>query len=110
MGQLEASHAISDGAGESPFAMAEQFALEQIFRDRSAVHRHKGLAGATGFTMYELRHQFFTGAALASDHDRGRRVGDARQQRAQCTDRFAASNDLGAVIHGLRHRPVAASG
>jgi hypothetical protein len=62
-----------DGARERAFEVAEELALEQRLRNRSAVHRHERVVAPGTGGMDRARHQLLAGAALARDEDVGGR-------------------------------------
>jgi hypothetical protein len=47
VGELEAADPARDRAGEGAALVAEHLALEQLLRNRAAVHRHEPLVGAS---------------------------------------------------------------
>ena len=55
------------GAGESPFLMAEQFALQQRLGQGGAVERYKGLAGARAIRMNGAGDQLFARSTFSTD-------------------------------------------
>ncbi|MCY1179016.1 hypothetical protein D9M73_193930 [compost metagenome] len=59
------------GAGECAFFVAEQFGLDQAFRNGCAVHRNHRCLGASGQVVQGAGHQFFTGARFALDQHVG---------------------------------------
>jgi hypothetical protein len=59
------------GAGEGAFLVAEQFALQQRFRKRRAVHGDKRLVCAGTVAVQGTGDQFLPGAGLARDQDGG---------------------------------------
>ncbi len=70
-------------AGERAIFIAEQFRLQQGFRQRAAIDCHKRSLGARmhgqaacGFAMDGLRHQFLAAAGFAMYQYRGRRTGE----------------------------------
>jgi len=66
-GMLDAADALALGAGEGAALMAEQLALEDGFRDRRAVQRHKRPADARAEVMQAARDLFLAAAGLATD-------------------------------------------
>ena len=56
---------------ERTFFMSKQFALQQIFRNRRAINRHKGIFRAAAVVVNCSRHQLFSGPALTLDQHRG---------------------------------------
>ncbi len=102
---LEFADAAGDGAGERAFLVAEQFAFEQIFRDRGAIDRDERCLGALALAVDVAREHFLTRAALAGDEDRslgGRdllgETHDALHRRIAIDERVAVGRDR------LQHR------
>ena len=50
--------------------MAEQFRLQQVFWNGSAIYRHKLCGGALTFLVNVMRHQFLAGTRFAGDKNR----------------------------------------
>ena len=69
IGFFEFADTTGDGAGERAFLVTEQFAFEQVFRDRCAIHRDEGCLGTAALAVDEAGEHFFTRAALAGDED-----------------------------------------
>jgi hypothetical protein len=67
-------------SGFSSPISSEQDALDQIVRDRRAIHRHEGAAGAVGGALDGARHHLLAYAALALDQDRDVGAGAALGQ------------------------------
>ncbi len=67
VGLLKLSFLVGGGAGKRAFAMAEQFALDQVFGNGGAVHFDKHLVLAQALGMDGVGDQFFAGARLAVD-------------------------------------------
>src|SRR6266566_8045560 len=61
--------------------MSEHLGLEQILRQRRAVDRYQLLTGSPAVMMNQLRQNFLASSALAAEHDRRVRRGDATRQR-----------------------------
>ena len=80
VGLFEAAGAAGDGAGERAFFVAEQFAFQQIFRDRAAVDGDHLLLAARAVFVHRLGDEFLAGAAFAGDQDRRVGAGDAADQ------------------------------
>ena len=75
---------IGDGAGERALHVAEQLALDQLGRDRGAVHLDEGAVAPGRGLVQRARHQLLAGAVLAGDeHPRRRRAHLARSARAR---------------------------
>jgi len=75
MGQLESANPVGHGTRESPLAVPEQLAFNQVFGNGCTVDRYKIAASALGLLMQGAGHQFLAGAALARDQHRGLRIG-----------------------------------
>jgi hypothetical protein len=63
------------GAGKAAFFVAEKFAFHQLGGNGAAVDGNEGFVGARPQFMNEPGHQFFAGAGLAADVDRGLAAG-----------------------------------
>src|SRR5229473_2661199 len=66
-----------DGAREGSFFVAEQFALQQAFRDGSAVNGDKGPVGPQAVGVNGAGHEFLAGSTLAANQDGGIAFGHA---------------------------------
>ena len=55
------------GIGKRPLLVAEQFAFQQRFGDRSAIHGDKRPVAAGAEIMNRLAHHFFAGAVFTQD-------------------------------------------
>jgi hypothetical protein len=71
----KSARAVSTGAGESAFNVTEQFALQQLRRNRRAIHGDKGLCIPPAVHMQRPRHQLFACTSLAQDQHGGVAVG-----------------------------------
>ena len=71
MRRLKLADAARDGAGKRALFMTEKFRLQKIFRNRGAVQRDEGTAGAARFAVNAAREHFLAGAGLAIDQDGG---------------------------------------
>ena len=80
MGQLEPSLALTDGAGERPFLVAEQLALEQRFRQGRAVDGDEREIPPRRSFVHGPRDQLLAGAGLAEDQDGADRLGHMADQ------------------------------
>jgi hypothetical protein len=74
--ELEPARLPRDGAGERALLVAEELALDQIARDRGAVHADERLVLARAVLVERARDELLAGAALARDEHRARRVRD----------------------------------
>ena len=80
LGELEATGATLDGAGEGALLVAEYFTFDQRFRDGGAVDRDEGLHSAGTEVVQRAGDKFLPGAALAGDQNRDIRGRDALDQ------------------------------
>src|SRR6202040_3714866 len=64
---------VDDGAGKRTFDVAEEFALEQLARERGTVDRHKGCVALRAAAVDFAREHAFAGAARAEDENGGGR-------------------------------------
>jgi len=65
VGQLKPADAVAQRAGEGAFGVTEEFALEQIGRDRRAIDADQRAVAALAVVVDGARHQFLAGAGLA---------------------------------------------
>ncbi len=74
-GALEETLVLAVGAGEAALLVAEDFAFDQIGRDRTAIDREKRPRAAPAEVVHRLRDDLLAAAAFAGDEDRdtGRR-------------------------------------
>ena len=75
VGELELAQFFADGPGECTGRMAEQFALQQRFRERSAGDFDERFIAAAAAAMDRSGDQRLAGAAFAGDKHRSFRVG-----------------------------------
>ena len=71
VGEFKAPDTIAQRAGEGTLGVAEEFAFEQIGRDRRAVDADQRAIATPAVVVNGARHQFLAGAALASDEHGG---------------------------------------
>ena len=91
---FEFSGAIRDSTGERSFDVPKELALDELTRNRRAVHLDEGLGGARRQAMQRARDELFPGAVLAGDqHARGG-GGDALDLLDERADREGLSDDL----------------
>ena len=76
VGQLEAALALHRRAGEGAFFVAEEFALEEVFRHGGAVDLDIGLVLAQAFFVQRAGDDFLARAAFALDQHGGIGRGD----------------------------------
>jgi hypothetical protein len=69
-GALEKTQMLALGASEAAFFATKDFALDQVRRNGTAVHRQKRLFVSVAQRVQGLRHQLLAGAALAADEHR----------------------------------------
>src|SRR6266540_2498494 len=73
---LELSRAIGDRSGEGSLHVTEQLALDQLARDRGAVHLDESLPCARGMPMERARNELLSGTVLSGDQYPRRRRAD----------------------------------
>src|SRR5262249_12354740 len=66
---LESAELSSEGPGEGPLLVSEQFALDQVWIERRAVDVHERLPSSATGVVYAARDEFFASARLADDED-----------------------------------------
>lgn len=77
---LEKPFLVFRGARETPGAVPEQFAFEQLLGEGRTVDRHERLLGAGTGMVYRLREDLLAGSGFAGEQDRGVRRGDLARQ------------------------------
>ena len=80
LGEFEASLAGGERAREGALLVAEEFALEQIRRDRPAIDRHERVRGALRELVDVARDQFLARAGLAEQQHVAVERGDLADQ------------------------------
>jgi hypothetical protein len=80
VGKLEPASPILHGVGERSLHMAEEFALQESFRERRAIHPDEGSLPARGTQMKLLREKLLAYPAFTQDKDRGVRGSDSFYQ------------------------------
>ena len=80
---------------EAAFHVAEQFALDQAFRDRRAVHFDERLRRARAQRVQRVRRQFLACAALAVDQHTAVGARHQRELLAQGLHGHAVADDVG---------------
>ena len=82
VGLLELADLLLGGAGERAFLVTEQLRLDQLLRNRRAVHLHEALAAAQAVAVNRPRDQLLADAALALKISTVALVGAARPTAA----------------------------
>ena len=77
---LEPAGAILMRAGESSLHVAEQFAFEQAFAERSTVDAYEGTGGAWAEFVQGVSHQFLARSGFTEQEHSGRRGRDLPRQ------------------------------
>src|SRR5262249_9202040 len=77
VGRLELALAPRDRARESALLVAEELALDELPRERGAVHLDERLRAARAPVVERVRDELLAGAALAADQHGDVGVGDA---------------------------------
>jgi hypothetical protein len=107
VGHFEAALARRHGAGEGALLVPEEFRLEQVLGQRSAVEADVGSARTWRVVVDGVGDQFLAGARLAADQDRRRPLGDHADlvEDAQHGTRMANEvGETGAVAGGAALR------
>ncbi|MNE53726.1 hypothetical protein D3C80_1484690 [compost metagenome] len=89
------------GTGEGALFVTEQFGLDQLLGNRTAVDRHEGLFGAARQAVQGVGHQLLAGPALAADQHR--RIGrpELAQQLAQLAHARRIAEELVFIVELL---------
>ena len=90
------------GPRKSAFDMAEQFAFQQAFGDRSTIDRHKGRGTTRAVEMDRAGHQFLAGAAFPRQHDRGAAFAHFRHRTDHSPKAGACANHLVKAIASFK--------
>src|SRR5262245_2476304 len=94
MGELEAAHAIAEGASKSAFDVTEEFTLEKVSRYGSAVDSHHGaIATRAGFVNLSSD-KLLAGSRLAEDQNRRGRGCYDSYLFAEMAHLWTATDDL----------------
>ena len=83
--------------------MAEKFALDQRFRDRSAIEGHKGLFLPRAVVMHGFGDQLFSCSALSGDQDIRFGGGDFLQEIIKGQHFRTLSDDVVKVVTAPDH-------
>ncbi len=68
LGCFDEPFLVRSSAGESAFLVAEQFGLDQVFRDAATVDDHQRFVAPCALAVNGFGHKLFAGAALAGDN------------------------------------------
>jgi hypothetical protein len=90
--------------GEGPLFVPEQFALDQRFRNRSAIHRHERTARARAEPVDGPRHQVLSRPGFSQNQNAEIRLGNPRDLGDQARDRLARTHRLAQRSRVLRLR------
>src|SRR5262249_33630859 len=93
VGLLEKTEVVGNRAGKGAANMAEELALNEIFRDRAAVDGDERPVFARTVRMDRARYQLFSRSAVAHDQHVGRRGRDFLHQPVDVFDAAAAPDD-----------------
>ena len=80
IGLLQLADFVVERAGEAAFAVAEQFAFDQLFGDGGAVHFDKGFVSTRAGGVDSVGDQFLPSAAFAEDQHAA--IGGGHQAQA----------------------------
>ena len=105
--QFEAAFLIANGAGKSPFDMAEKFALDQPLRQGPAIDRDEGGAGPVAFIVNGIGHQLLAGAGFPENMNRVVIGGDIADLLKHLQHLGIPPDDIGKAIQvaGLQLQP-----
>ena len=78
---LKKALALAVSAGKCPLAIAEKLAFHQVFRNRTAIHRHKGIRPPRTALMHQPRRQLLAATRLAGDINRCLTAGELVDHR-----------------------------
>jgi hypothetical protein len=106
-GHFEESALVLIGSCESSLQIAEELALQQSFREGSAIYRDERFSGARRADVDSAGHQFFTGTALAVNQNRAGSGSDCAEGLLQLLHRGAGADD---VVERVVRSSVAAQG
>ncbi len=89
------------GPGEGPFAVSEEFAFDQVFRQRPAVHGHERAVDPQAQLVNAAGDEFLAGARFALNHHGriGRR--DFVDERLHPSHRGRFADQAGAAFHAF---------
>ncbi len=93
-GVAEGARARRMRAGEGAALMAEELALEEIGRDRRAIHRNERPRPAAAEAVDGARHHFLASPGLAGDEDRHVAIGQPPDQLLHLAHRGTGADDL----------------
>ncbi len=93
VGELELARLVLDGAGERALLEPEQLRLEQLGRQRRAVHFYERLVLAQRLLVQRAGDELFADAALAANQHRHVGVGDALDQVADLGHLLAVAEE-----------------
>ena len=93
MGSLELAFLARGGAGERSFDVSKEFALDQVFRDRRAVHLNKSFILAQALCMDGMCHHLFARSRLSIDQNAPVRRSHQRDLLAQRFHGNAVADD-----------------
>src|SRR5579872_1717849 len=110
IGHLEESWLRRIGAAESASLLAEQFAFDEVFRQRRTAHVDPGFAAAQRIVVDCTGDHFFSRSTLARDENARVGLRDASYERQQVTHHGACydrthpekAHDVGRIIHCFR--------
>jgi hypothetical protein len=98
VGQFETPGTAGDRTGKGALLVAEQFAFQQLGRDRPAVDRHERRLAALGVVMQVARNHFLAGARLTEDQHAGVGIGHLLHHLAHVLDGPAGADEAAEQI------------
>ena len=81
--------------GEGTFDVTEQFALDKVFWERSAIDGDKWLVATQASLVHGASDELFTASGFTADQDRAGRRCDAGDEFGDRLHRFGVTDDLG---------------
>ena len=98
---LEFAYTGLGGTGEASFFMAEEFTLQEAFRNGGTIDGQKGVFRARAVLINGASHQFLACAAFSGDQDGGIGAGQLTNQLEDLLHGFAPTDDAQLIIERL---------
>ena len=97
---LHAAMLLFERARERAPDMAEEFTFHKVFRNRTAVYRHKRGGGSRALLVNHPCHQFFAGAGFAANVHRRLTAGHLGDHFAYAINTFGFAEQAGFTFAG----------
>src|SRR6476661_2367335 len=94
MGQFKSPHTGVQRSGKGAFFMAEQFGLQKILRDGTAVDWNQGLVSAVTIIVNRSGYQFLAGAAFTENQDGAIAIGDFIDKLQELSHGIAGADQM----------------